>query len=151
MCAMPDTDVLNLYLPPSDFATRYASEYLVPNLHLAKVVPFRKVASGTWVPKQYCCHDNVHRWTKLDQDALQVLGWLVIDHRSTMGFVRFMMHSVAVSIATDEHYDITPTDAEGKYPFLPGGLDGDKYFEFEKQLIDVYGVSRFDVLVRCGQ
>ena len=85
----------------------------------ARVVGFKKIAVGDWVPTYNECHKNVDRWIEATPTHEAVRGWVVYKEcaiRATLG-LELTTHSV-VRNETGDLFDITPLLDERQRPSM---------------------------------
>jgi hypothetical protein len=91
------------------------------------VVPYTMVDSRH---REFDCHQNAGTWARDKSGCKVVHGWMVFDHEKTslglVSLVNFNPHSI---IETDdgERYDVTPSQASQRYPFLDHEGDADNF------------------------
>jgi hypothetical protein len=108
-----------------DFVTDLARR-LYDRRQQAVVVPFRNCSSEAFQPVEQDCHRNVDLWCKDHPSHTPVHGWVVFEVYTPLGLCRFIPHSVV----EDEHgflFDITPSRASRRYPFLKDELTEEEY------------------------
>lgn len=108
-----------------DFLTEVARQ-LYERRHQAVLVPFRDCAGPDFQPVEQACHSNVDEWCLSHPTHRPVRGWLVYESWLAQGFCRFAPHSVVL----DQHgelFDLTPTRAVQKYPFLRDHLTDEEF------------------------
>jgi hypothetical protein len=108
-----------------DFVTDLARR-LYDRRQGAVVVPFRNCSSEAFQPAEQDCHRNVDLWCKDHPSHAPVRGWAVFEVYSPLGFCRF----IPLSGVEDEAgilFDITPSRASRRYPFLKDELTEDEY------------------------
>lgn len=136
-------DLFNYNPPPTQKVAAYA-QWLMGRFGELRILPRREVKVGDWSPQLNRCHDNVATWLSHTPSDVGVVGWLVVDYRPTLPWVRFTAHTVVAINNSDEWIDITPSIATQDYPFVSSGLQGDAFFALEKILIESFGSSQFD-------
>ena len=94
--------------------------------HLAAFVPFVASATPQFQPADNDCHRNVDIWCKLHPDQTPVRGWLLFEVFQHFGFFRFTAHSV-VRLPDGTLFDLTPSRASQRYPFLGDHLTEEEY------------------------
>lgn len=94
-----------------------------------------EVHMGDWSPQENMCHHNVTKFCDSNPDYIPVRGWLYFDLPG-LNVAKFLSHSV-VRAPNGTLYDITPSNATARYPFLAANLTADEYAE----LVEVQGVS----------
>ena len=103
----------------------------------AVVVPIRDCRSADFEPTEQDCHGNVDRWCRAYTHHKPVRGWLVSEGYSRPGICRFIAHSVV----EDERgllFDITPSRASHRYPFLREEMTEEEYLMLSaRQLVHV--------------
>jgi hypothetical protein len=92
----------------------------------AVVVPFRNCSSEAFQPAEQDCHRNVDLWCKGHPSHMPVRGWVIFEVYSPLGFCRFISHSV-VEDEDGVLFDITPTRASKRYPFLNDEMTEEEY------------------------
>jgi hypothetical protein len=67
------------------------------------------------------CHQNAGLWARDNAGCEVIHGWLVFDYEKTSGglipMVQFNPHSI-IQAENGERYDVTPSRASIRYPFL---------------------------------
>lgn len=107
-----------------DFLAELAQQ-LYERRHQAVLVPFRDCSGPDFSPVEQACHSNVDRWVRSHPTHRAVRGWFVYESWLPLGLCRFAPHSVVL----DEHgelFDLTPTRAVRRYPFLRHHLTDDE-------------------------
>lgn len=94
--------------------------------HEAVLVPFRDCAGPDFTAVEQACHSNVDDWVKGHPEHRAVRGWLVHESWLPQGFCRFAAHSV-VQDERGELFDLTPTMAAQRYPFLHNHLTDEEF------------------------
>jgi hypothetical protein len=102
------------------------AQYLYEHRKKAIVVPFRDCSSGAFQPVEQDCHRNVELWCRATPGHTIIRGWLVFEVFAPLGFCRFNPHSV-VRDEQGELFDLTPTRASQRYPFLYNHLTDEEY------------------------
>jgi hypothetical protein len=92
----------------------------------AVLVPFRDCSGPDFSPIEQACHSNVDKWCRSHQKHQAVRGWLVHESWLPQGFCRFAPHSVVLD-ERGELFDLTPTRATGRYPFLRHHLTDEEF------------------------
>lgn len=91
------------------------------------VVPYKMVDANH---QEFACHYNADAWARDNPGCKVVHGWIVFDHERTsfglVPLVNFNPHSI---IETDdgERYDVTPSRASQRYPFLDHEGDAEQF------------------------
>lgn len=102
------------------------AQQLYERRHLAIPVPFRDCSGPDFAPVEQACHSNVDEWCLSHPTHRAVRGWLLHESWLPQGFCRFAAHSVV----RDEQgllFDLTPTRATRRYPFLPNHLSDEEF------------------------
>jgi hypothetical protein len=79
-----------------------------------------RIGDGDWVPQPSLCYQNVEVWTRRCPEYRPIYGWVVFDNSFLppgKQYFEFAGHAV-VAAPDGRLLDITPNDAEFKYPFL---------------------------------
>lgn len=92
----------------------------------AVLVPFRDCSGPDFSPVEQACHSNVGEWCKAHGEHRPVRGWLVYEAWLPQGFCRFAPHSVVLD-ERGELFDLTPTKASNRYPFLRNHLTEEEF------------------------
>lgn len=108
-----------------DFLAELAQQ-LYERRHQAVLVPFRDFSSPGFSPVEQACHSNVDKWCRSHQKHQAVRGWLVHESWLPQGFCRFAPHSVVLD-ERGELFDLTPTRAIRRYPFLRHHLTDEEF------------------------
>lgn len=91
------------------------------------VVPYKMVDSRH---REFDCHQNAGTWARDNPGCEVVQGWLVFDHekasRGLVPLVNFNPHTI-IEAADRERYDVTPSRASQRYPFLDHEGDPDDF------------------------
>jgi hypothetical protein len=86
--------------------------------HSGIVVPYKMVDSRH---TEGDCHQNAGWWARDNAGCEVIHGWLVFDHEKASGglisMVQFNPHSI-IQTENGERYDVTPSRASTRYPFL---------------------------------
>jgi hypothetical protein len=92
----------------------------------AVVVPFRNCSSEAFQPAEQDCHRNVDLWCKAHPSHVPVRGWVVFEVYTLLGLCRFVPHSV---VGDEDRilFDLTPSRASRRYPFLKDELIEEEY------------------------
>ena len=113
--------------------------------HAAVVVPYEPRMMN-WEPVEHACHNNTDRYVRENPGCKTIRGWLVFDF--TLGasigwppFFRFTAHSV-VEDADGRLFDLTPSKASQRYPFLQHERPASEFDAF------VAAVTRTSI-IRC--
>jgi hypothetical protein len=91
------------------------------------VAPYKMVDASH---REFDCHGNAGTWARDNPGCKVVHGWMVFDYERTsrglVPLVNFNPHSI---IETDggERYDVTPSRASQRYPFLDHEGDAESF------------------------
>lgn len=108
-----------------DFLRELARQ-LYERRHQAVLVPFRDCSGPDFQPTQQDCHSNVDEWCISHPRHRAVRGWFVYEAWLPQGFCRFASHSVVLD-EEGELFDLTPTRAVQRYPFLRNHLTDEEF------------------------
>jgi hypothetical protein len=108
-----------------DFLTELARQ-LYERSQEAVLIPFRDCSGPDFLPVEQACHSNVDEWCRNHPKDRAVKGWLVYESWLPQGFCRFGPHSVVLG-QHGELFDLTPTRAARRYPFLRNHLTDEEF------------------------
>lgn len=123
--------------PPADMVP-YAAR-LYERREEGVIVPGGRLVDCNWQPAFNDCHANVSALCAADPRYRPVRGWVYFHFDNQLSFVRFTAHSVVV----DEQgrlWDITPTRASQRYPFVRAEGTDDEF----AQIVEVRGLGNLD-------
>jgi len=86
----------------------------------------QELSSEAFQPAEQDCHHNVDLWRKGHPSHVPVRGWVVFEVYTPLGLCRFIPHSV-VEDEDGVLFDITPSRASRRYPFLRDELTEEEY------------------------
>jgi hypothetical protein len=95
--------------------------------HTGVIVPYKMVDASH---PEFDCHQNAGLWARDNPGCKIVHGWMVFDHEKVslglIPLVNFNPHSI---IQTEDggRYDVTPSQASQRYPFLDHEGDADDF------------------------
>jgi hypothetical protein len=121
-------------LTDDEWMQRFGLELLrrVPE---AQHIGVAEVTMGEWRPREHECHDNVAFWVEPNPGYRHVGGFLYFDWHGLLPTVRFNAHSL-VEAPDGKLYEITPSRASARYPFLrhTGSLEDFQRVECQSHL-----------------
>ena len=101
------------------------SKNLKDRVHEAKYLNRVEVSIGDWKTEANMCHHNVTQVCVNESSYTPVRGWLVFNIKEE-NLLKFVSHSV-VKTPEGIMVDITPSNVNQEYPFLPSNLNDEEY------------------------
>lgn len=125
--------------PPTRKLAKYA-ESLYGRKYEGVFVKRESITLDDWQPLRHQCHANAMILETYGQGFSAVHGWLYLDDKNQMDFVRFVAHSVVMN-SDGELLDITPAEGIAHFPFITSALSNTEYEDMLNALIKKYGAT----------